>query len=210
MHGAVALASRREERRQGGSRGGLESKLTPGEISPLLDVIARIAEEGQCTPSEAVRRITDILSPDSSDERRDRASLAEFVARLRQLRMRRNELIGAPLFRDPAWDMLLELFAAHESRRKLSVSSLCYASGVPPTTALRQLQRLEKHKLVRRTGDSRDNRRWLVEPTPKAIAGIANAAALMLAQSQLVDSLNSEIAGRRKAEDASTEDRPSA
>jgi hypothetical protein len=34
--------------------------------------------------------------------------------------------------------MLLELFAAHESGRCVSISSLCYASGVPPTTALRQ------------------------------------------------------------------------
>lgn len=169
---------------------GQETKLSVGDISQLLDVVTRIAEQGQCSPSEAIGRIASILSPDSSAEERDRASLVEFVARLRRLRLRRNELIGAPLFRDPAWDMLLELFAAHESGRRVSVSSLCYASGVPLTTALRQMQRLEKHGLLTRHGDSQDNRRCYVEPTAKAVAGIASMAAMLVEQTQAVDTAN--------------------
>ena len=175
---------------------GQETKLSVRDISQLLDVVEKIAEHGQCTPSEAVQRIADILSPESSGRQRKRAALAEFVGRLRQLRMRRNELIGAPLFRDPAWDMLLELFAAHEGGRKVSVSSLCYASGVPPTTALRQIQRLEKHKLLVRKGDSEDNRRCYVEPTPKAVAGVASMAAMLMEHSELADSLGAD--GRLK------------
>lgn len=154
-----------------------------------MDVVSKISEQGNCTPSEAVRRITAILSPESCGRQRKRAALAQFVARMRQLRMRRNELIGAPLFRDPAWDMLLELFAAHEGGRNVSVSSLCYASGVPPTTALRQIHRLEKHKLLVRKGDSQDNRRCYVQPTPKAIAGVASMAAMLMEHTEFVDSL---------------------
>jgi len=159
---------------------GNETNLSVGDISHLLDLVAKIAEQGECTPSEAIRRISDVLSPDTPCETRERAVLADFVSRVRRLRMRRNELLGAPLFRDPAWDMLLELFAAHESGREVSVSSLCYASGVPPTTALRQLQRLEKHGLLTRHGDSQDNRRCFIKPTAKAVAGVATAAAMML------------------------------
>jgi hypothetical protein len=171
---------------------GQESKLSVSDISQLLDVVTQVAEEGQCTPSEAVKRIAGILSPDTACEERDRAKLAEFVAGVRRLRMRRNELIGAPLFRDAAWDMLLELFAAHQSRRRLSVSSLCYASGVPPTTALRQLQRLEKYGLLTRVGDSEDSRRCFVEPTAKAIAGVAMVAGMLLDQSQAVETAAAE------------------
>jgi DNA-binding MarR family transcriptional regulator len=169
---------------------GQETKLTVGDISQLLDVVSKMAEEGQCSPTEAIRRIEAIVSPDSSPEKRDRATLAQFVARLRKLRLRRNEVIGAPLFRDPAWDMLLELFAAHESGRKVTVSSLCYASGVPPTTALRQLQRLERHGLLTRSGDSEDNRRWYIEPTAKAVASMATMAAMFFEQSQAPEAVD--------------------
>jgi DNA-binding MarR family transcriptional regulator len=171
---------------------GQETRLSVEDISQLVDVVASISEQDQCSPSDAVRRITNILSPNSSAEQRDRAALAEFAVRMRKLRMRRNEMIGAPLFRDPAWDMLLELFAAHESGRKVTVSSLCYASGVPPTTALRQLQRLEKHGLVTRHGDRKDNRRWYVDPTGKAVEAVASMAAMLLEQSLAVDALAAE------------------
>ena len=100
--------------------------------------------------------------------------------------MRRNEIVGAPLFRDAAWDMLLELYVAHERQQDLSVSSLCYASGVPQTTALRQLTRLEKFGLITREGDKTDNRRWFVRPTGKAIAGIGTIAGMLVDHVELL------------------------
>jgi len=160
-----------------------EARLSVGEIAQLLDVVTKIAEHGHCTPSEAVQRISSMLSPESGNDRRSRAVLADFAARIRNVRMKRNALIGAPLFRDPAWDMLLELFAAHENGRKMSVSLLCSASGVPLTTALRQLQRLEDYELVTRHGDSSDQRRCFVVPTAKAMASMESVAAELLEQS---------------------------
>ena len=61
--------------------------------------------------------------------------------------------------------MLLELFVAHQGGRQVSVESLCHASGVPATTALRHLSLLEKHGLITRDGDAQDNRRWFIRPT---------------------------------------------
>lgn len=160
-----------------------ETKLTAGDVSTLLQVASGFAERNGCTASQAIDRIARMLNPETiEDARLSPVSLPQFVARLRRLRMRRNELFGAPLFRDPAWDMLLELFVAHEGGRQVSVSSLCYASGVPLTTALRQIARLEKHGLIERRGDKADNRRCLVSATPRAIRGIAEATALLIDQ----------------------------
>ncbi|TPG48283.1 hypothetical protein [Sphingomonas glacialis] len=49
----------------------------------------------------------------------------------------RDQHFGGGLFEDPAWDMLLDLFAAELERAQVSVSSLCIAAAVAPTTALR-------------------------------------------------------------------------
>ena len=170
---------------------GHESKVGVGDLALLLDLVSRVAESHDCSTSEAVQLISRMLTPEprpaKKRDKRERALLAEFVGRIRRLRLRRNELVGAPLFRDPAWDMLLELYAAHESGRRVSVSSLCYASGVPPTTALRQIARLEKFGLIVREGDRRDSRRQFIVPTAKAIQGVSDAVAQLLHHSQILD-----------------------
>ncbi|MCB2078548.1 MAG: MarR family transcriptional regulator, partial [Novosphingobium sp.] len=60
--------------------------------------------------------------------------LVRRIIRQRQLRTR---FFDGDLFADPAWDMLLDLTAARAEHARVSVTSLCIASGVPPTTALR-------------------------------------------------------------------------
>ena len=79
-----------------------------------------------------------------------------------RLRRQRNSLLGGDLFGEPAWDMLLELYAAEGSGRRLSVSGACHVSGVPLSTALRWITRLEKDGWIRRAEDPQDKRRsWL-------------------------------------------------
>jgi DNA-binding MarR family transcriptional regulator len=173
-----------------------DTRLSVDDIAQLLAVVTRIAEQGQCTPSDAVRRIASAYLSDRGDEERERAALAEFAARWRLLRQRRNEVVGAPLFRDPAWDILLELFAAHNAGRRVSVTSLCLASGVPPTTALRQVQLLEEHQLLTRRDDSADGRRCYIEPTPRAVSAIASMAGMLIAQTRALDNFGDETAVR--------------
>lgn len=75
-------------------------------------------------------------------------------------RREREKLFGTPdLFGEPAWDMLIDLFIAAEEGKKISVSSLCLASAVPMTTALRWISILESRELIHRTADSLDARR---------------------------------------------------
>ena len=64
--------------------------------------------------------------------------------------------------------MLLELYDADFTGRRISVSSLCFASGVPQTTALRWIKVLEREGQIKRTPDPRDGRRYFVELTESA------------------------------------------
>jgi len=43
---------------------------------------------------------------------------------------------------------------------------------VPPTTALRYIEALQRHGLVERRPDPDDRRRWYLIPTDKAIAAM--------------------------------------
>lgn len=80
---------------------------------------------------------------------------------LRARRMRADFLAGE-LFADPAWDMLLDLMAARLEHERVSVSSLCIASAVPPTTALRWIRTLTDTGLVVRQADPHDGRRIFI------------------------------------------------
>ena len=46
-------------------------------------------------------------------------------------------MFGEGLFADPAWDIMLDLFAARIEGKDITVSSAGIAACVPPTTALR-------------------------------------------------------------------------
>ena len=63
---------------------------------------------------------------------------------------------------DPVWAMVLELCAARLDGRELSVTSLCLASGLPVTTALRRLDELERDGVIKRNPDRTDRRRVFV------------------------------------------------
>jgi DNA-binding MarR family transcriptional regulator len=76
-----------------------------------------------------------------------------------QARARRGRHLNPDLFADPAWDMLLELYSAALTQRKLTVSRLGERSGVPMTTALRWISTLEREGLIDRVHDRLDGRR---------------------------------------------------
>jgi hypothetical protein len=87
-------------------------------------------------------------------------------------RRRRDELLGLNLFADPAWDMLLDLYASAAEGLDISVSSACLASAVPSTTALGWLIKLEQRGLVCRRRDPADGRRTFLNLSPSAATAI--------------------------------------
>jgi DNA-binding MarR family transcriptional regulator len=64
-----------------------------------------------------------------------------------------SELLG-----EPVWDILLDLFAAQEEGKRVSISSACIASGAPSTTALRHIKAMERSGLLRREACPTDKR----------------------------------------------------
>lgn len=96
-------------------------------------------------------------------------SAGALAERFTRLRRKRDSIFGDRLFADPAWDMMLDLFqASKKDSRPISVTSLCIASAVPNTTALRWIDALVQKGLLARQADVRDGRRTFVSLTQEA------------------------------------------
>ncbi len=95
------------------------------------------------------------------------------VRRIIQQRQLRARFFDGDLFADPAWDMLLDLTAARVEHARVSVTSLCIASGVPPTTALRWISQMTDAGLLERMEDDTDRRRAFIQLSDKAVDAMA-------------------------------------
>lgn len=135
-----------------------------GHTSAISDVSARIL-----APEDA--RTTRAARPSLPDPR--------LVRRIIRQRQNRSRYFDSQLFADPAWDMLLDLSAARAEHRRVSVTSLCIASGVPPTTALRWIGQMVEQGLFARAGDQVDRRRAFIELTDRSADAMARYFAEM-------------------------------
>jgi DNA-binding MarR family transcriptional regulator len=97
----------------------------------------------------------------------------QLVRQLIANRQARARFFDPALFGDPAWDMLLDLTAAHGEGAQVSVTSLCIAAGVPATTALRWLTQMVETGIFVRVPDPADRRRAFIALSDKAIAAMA-------------------------------------
>lgn len=88
----------------------------------------------------------------------DPAQIRELI----QARRLRDAFFQPGLFGEPAWDILLDLMLAKLERTNVSVSSLCIAAAVPPTTALRCITGMTEGGLLERSADPNDARRIFI------------------------------------------------
>ena len=102
-----------------------------------------------------------------------------FVRQIIRQRQARARFFDGELFADPAWDMLLDLTAARVEHKRVSVTSLCIASGVSPTTALRWIAQMTQAGLFERVEDEADRRRVFIALSDKAADAIARYFAEM-------------------------------
>lgn len=124
-------------------------------------------------PSRSRKNSPSNKAPSRLDHRlgsaRDNAALARsYLAN----RRRRSEMFGDGLFADPAWDMLLDLYANEQEQQQICITSACLAGGVPSTTALGWLLKLEKQGFVLRSRDPCDGRRAFLHLSPATSAMI--------------------------------------
>lgn len=114
-------------------------------------------------------RAADISGGASTRAQRDDTSISQQITVIQQRQAWRNELFPAGLFRDPAWDILLELYRCHLLRRPCSTKDATLATGVPTGTAKRHLDVLCNAGLVQRTPDPTDARRVFLTLTDQAV-----------------------------------------
>ena len=73
------------------------------------------------------------------------------------VRRARDDAIGKDLFSDPAWDILLELFAARLGRRHITARELASSIEMPVSVILRWIRALENRHLVEAASEPSGN-----------------------------------------------------
>lgn len=122
-----------------------------------------------------------MVTPEALAEHRRR--LVAIAGDIYRMRRARDQVLPRGLAGEPAWDMLIALYS--EDQEPLPVSSVLYASGVPPTTAFRWVAVLCAQGLVERTRHPRDRRLSLLSLTDHG-------------RSVVEDSLNAILRSARK------------
>lgn len=143
---------------------GAGATLTREQLLRMVHLVEAVASRQGLDLDSAIAFLQDAAA--AGMKRPSYKSVTQFAAGMRAVRLRRNDALGTSVFRDPAWDMMLDLLVAADEARPVSVSGLCHAAGVPTTTALRHVDRLEALGLLSRSPDPGDRRRFWVEGTP--------------------------------------------
>lgn len=150
--------------------------------APLLDtrILLLCDPRGDDVPAAIAQAL---LAPDSrplpatvADQRSDyglpsepvQVAAADVRKAIRARRLRQRPFPDLQ-FEDPAWDMLLDLYAARLERAQVSVSSLCIAAAVPPSTALRWISKMTGDGLFVREPDPFDRRRAFMALSDAAV-----------------------------------------
>lgn len=123
------------------------------ELTRIADLLSRLAADDPSSDAVADRSISYAGPPATT------SITAADIRKIIRARRLRDAQFAAGLFEDPAWDILLDLYAAHLEGARVSVSSLCIAAAVAPTTALRWIARLSDSGLLERHPDPSDRRR---------------------------------------------------
>lgn len=135
----------------------------PSLLMPYRDPAERreAARASRSVPKEPVR---DLAPGSQSIASIDLPLLAR---KLYDFGQRRSKFFPAELLGEPAWYILLDLYASAGEGRAISVTSASVASGAPTTTGLRMVRMLEDKGLVCRGQVHTDRRRSDVRLTPE-------------------------------------------
>lgn len=93
---------------------------------------------------------------------------ANWIESVLRTRRRREALFGPGIFTDPAWDLLLQLYAFRLRGKGTTIGALCDAAAVPRSTGLRWIGELERAGLINRSVDVSDRRKATVELSSRA------------------------------------------
>lgn len=86
------------------------------------------------------------------------------------VRRGREAAIGRELFSDPAWDILLELYAARLAQRRMSLRELARSIDVPESTTTRWIAVLRGRGLLTVVNDDGESMRARIELSAEGTA----------------------------------------
>ena len=169
----------------GSDRLALHDRVTEGEaarlaklnaeVARIADVLARLSKHDDAPHGLVVAERTAEYVGQVEQEHAISAADIRQIVRARRLR---DRYVGTGLFEDPAWDMMLDLYAAHLERAHVSVSSRCIAAAVAPTTALRWIARLTEAGFFERRPDPFDRRRAFMSLTERGLDAMRRYVAM--------------------------------
>lgn len=148
----------------------------------LLDQIAKTMQPDQIRrTAHSLLHLADCLNDHSSIQEpersvfrwpsalarieREQAKLAWVARLIYDGRMKRRKFLPNSIFGEPGWDMLLDLFMQDVGGKRVATQSLCIASQVPLSTALRHISTLEAEGLVSRHTSKADKRVTFIQLT---------------------------------------------
>jgi DNA-binding MarR family transcriptional regulator len=110
---------------------------------------------------DIIRAHLDALEDELADPgppRLDLSKVRGYIAARKKVR----QSLGADLFSDPAWEILVHLYAAELAQQRIALSKLCEVAGLATATGGRWLKELERTGHVERRQDRFDARRaWV-------------------------------------------------
>lgn len=109
-----------------------------------------------------------------ADRADEQARARAWAERLYSERRRRDPLFPDGLFGEPAWDLLLAMFIAHDKGQALILCKAYKAAGVTDTTGRRLLDRMEQDGLITRRRAPRSRKMRIVELTDTAVERLTN------------------------------------
>jgi DNA-binding MarR family transcriptional regulator len=147
-----------------------QDKLNPPEIDP---VPPELPEDDDRLQLDLRLGLDEVAAAEEKQLRREprrrlgRGQLISLADKLYEARRSRDKVFSNALFGEPAWDMLLALYAYPTRGILLGVTSLSYAADCPPATGARWQKVLEEEGLIRRGPRVSDSRVQLVGLTDK-------------------------------------------
>lgn len=117
-----------------------------------------------------------------AEEKSEQGELVLFAQRLQRARQERDAYIPAAILGEPGWSLLLDLFVAHHEGRMVNSSGACFGAGLPQTTGLRWLDKLDLAGLIVRHPHPRDTRFVMIELSPEGLQRMTAVLGRMLAR----------------------------
>lgn len=150
-----------ETKRQLGSRGRVNllqfSLEEATRTAKLLHTLLELAQGDEVLAPAELHRGLAIET--AGERRRLRVIAREMYLR----RLTRSRFVKGDMFGEPAWDMLLALYAAELTGVRYTVTQVSSYAGTPATTSLRWIDYLETHGYVVRTPSVNDRRCYNLE-----------------------------------------------